>query len=109
MLLVMEKTCVPGRRMVSSFFIDPFIFIHAVVVNAALWTTKENHMIGIIVLNVLVDIVFIIQYQFWVRFGTDDFSQIKLTGKYKVGFMRIKSSHGNDCMVFYPCDQKCQE
>lgn len=31
-------------------------------------------------------------------------SDLTLGGKYKVGFKRFRSEHGNACLMFYPCD-----
>lgn len=38
----------------------------------------------------------------WLGFGESNYSKVKLSGKYKVGYRIFKSQNGNDCCMFYP-------
>jgi hypothetical protein len=45
----------------------------------------------------------------WAKFREDNFSNLKLGGRYKVGFKRIDTTCFKDVLMFYPVDADREE
>ena len=60
---------------------------------------------GKIVANSLLDLWFLYTFYLWSKYRTDDMSDLKLGGKYKVGFKRIDTTDFKNVLMFYPTDQ----
>ena len=43
----------------------------------------------------------------WTKYGQENMANMKIHGKFGVGFKRWKSAEkGTDCLIFYPCDAR---
>jgi hypothetical protein len=59
---------------------------------------------GKIVANSLLILWFLYTFNVWAKYREDNMSNLKLGGRYKVGFKRIDAGDFKDILMFYPVD-----
>ena len=94
-----ERYILGGTRIEVMVFSLGF-YIHAI---AFILLGAESGT-GKIVINSLLVLWFLYTFNLWAKYRTDDMSNLKLGGRYKVGFKRISTSCYKDVLAFYPCD-----
>jgi hypothetical protein len=94
-----ERYCLGGTRIEVMLFSLGF-YIHLI----AFIILGVESGTGKIVANSLLDLWFLYTFYVWGKYRTDDLSNLKLGGRYKVGFKRINTTCYRNVLVFYPCD-----
>ena len=58
-----------------------------------------------LILNIIFDLSVGYNTMMWTKYGQENMANMKIHGKFGVGFKRWKSTDkGTDCLIFYPCD-----
>ena len=91
-----ERYCFSGTRLEVSIFGLGF-YPHAL-----LYSLNVGGLQGKLILNILLDIWCLYSIYLWVNYRQADMANLKIAGKYKVGFKRMKMGLGNSVLVFYP-------
>ena len=94
-----ERYCLGGTRLEVMLFSLGF-YIHLIAFSC-LGTAAGT---GKIVANSLLVLWFLYTFYVWGKYRQDDFSNLKLGGRYKVGFKRVDTSGYKDALMFYPAD-----
>ena len=74
-------------------------------IHLILFSLPVESMIYKICINAFLNIGYLDTLRLFFKYGQSDMSNMKTHGRYNVGFKRVKSEHGNDCLVFYPVNK----
>jgi hypothetical protein len=94
-----ERYCLGGTRLEVMLFSLGF-YIHLIVFSLL----GAEASTGKIVINSLLVLWFLYTLNVWAKYREDDMSDLKLGGRYKVGFKRIVTNSFKDVLMFYPVD-----
>jgi len=94
-----ERYCLGGTRIEVMLFSLGF-YIHLI----AFSSLETSPGTGKIVANSLLDLWFLYTFYVWGKYRQDDLGNLKLGGRYKVGFKRVDTSGYKDALMFYPAD-----
>lgn len=94
-----ERYCLGGTRLEVMLFSLGY-YIHLI----AFSLLGAGPSTGKIVVNSLLALWFLYTFYVWGTYRQDDFSNLKLGGRYKVGFKRIDTTGFKDVLMFYPTD-----
>ena len=97
---MIERCCFNGTRIEVLLF-APYFYIHLILFSVPV----ENYYYKIVI-NVLLNLGFLHTLRLYFKYGETNMSNMNTFGRYNVGFKRIKSNHGNDCLAFYPVNKQ---
>ena len=99
---MMERCCFHGTRLEVMLF-GPYFYIHLI-----LFSIDVDSFYYKVIINAILNLGFLDTLRLYLKYGQSDMSNMKTHGKYNIGFQRMKSDHGNDCLVFYPVSKTIQ-
>ena len=99
-----ERYCLGGTRLEVMLFSLGW-YIHLI----AFSLLGAGPGTGKIVANSILILWFLYTFNVWAKYREDNLSNLKLGGRYKVGFKRIDTSCFKDVLMFYPVDADRKE